>query len=106
MAKRRRGEFSEGTKQQIIQRGYCEECGEGYNPEDPWHCHHLIFLGSVIARAFSEDILACSSNGMLLHNSCHKRFHRREKNPPIHHVRRVITHTGISVSMFDVYAIR
>ena len=97
---KRRGEFSLAAKTRIFEQGVCAECGDGYHPEDPWHCHHIIFLSSVIARELPIWILSSPVNGELVHKSCHQSIHSQIDEPTPQDVERVLSITGKPQKMF------
>ena len=96
----RRGEFSLATKDRVIRRGVCAECGGEYDPKDPWHIHHIIFIDSVIGRTLPDWILSCIANAELLHKGCHNHIHNVLDEPTDQDVNRVLQKTGEPIPMF------
>lgn len=90
MARPRSVEFSIATKEVVYSRGVCAECGAGYDPNDPFEVHHIIWVAYGLEMGVPHAVLSCLANAELLHRSCHQHLHNLYDKPPESDVKRVM----------------
>lgn len=81
-SRERPGEFPLDVRLEVLKRKICVECGAEYDPDDPFHVHHRIFIASEAARQFPLELIRSIANAALMHRSCHYSYHNLFDEPP------------------------
>lgn len=84
-------EFDRETKNEILARSICDECGLEAMGDNPWQVHHLIWVSYAYIHKIPQIIVTSPLNGSLKHESCHEQFHLKNENQPIEDVLRVLS---------------
>lgn len=97
---RREGDFTPDVYKAALQRGVCEECGQGHDPTDPWRVHHIIFLDWGIRNGYPIPALMSLANARLYHESCHNHIHTLYDEPPQKDIDFVLSQVAIQGKLF------
>lgn len=96
---RREGDFPSHVYHEVFARAICEECGCGFDLQDPFHIHHIIWLEWGIKNNIPLEILKSVANARLLHKSCHEHFHNLYDGPPQEDIDLVLSQVAIQISL-------
>ena len=81
MRKKLKLEFTNRIKETVYARGVCEECGCGFDKDDPWEVHHIIWIQFGLEIGIPHAVLKSLANARLLHRSCHHSLHNNLTEP-------------------------